>query len=253
MARLRPGVEVFEGDEITTTALAHSTIEFADKTVLAINPTTSVRFDRFAFKQKQPDEFRVTLFHGVTALVGGRLAKTPDAMLVDAGPMTLGVHAANMLCRLSPNGIRAEVTLLGGGDETCGEIIVHNSVAVETLNQPNHMLRIDGKYGYVSTPMTTTSHVLEGTYRGTAVAEVLAELFAEKMTMPGEPPLSVFNGDISGFELFENLSDRLLERRFMVQHIFPDDTQPGSDDHNELLEDAFEGERFRLKDGYDPN
>lgn len=253
MARLRRGVDVFAGDEITSTALAHATIQFADKSILALNPTTSIRFDRFVYEQKVPDAFRTTVFHGALAMIAGRIANVPDTLIIDAGPMTLSVHGANMLCRLSPNGTKAEVTLLGGDSESCSEILVHNNVAVETLNQPNHTLRIDGKYGYVSVPMTTTTQVLESAYRGTAIGHLLGDLATDKKSSPGDPPLSVFDTEMSGFEFFENLSDRLLERRFLSQHIFPDDVKSSSTLHNELLEDAFDGERFRLKNCVDPD
>lgn len=251
LARLRTGMDIFEGEEITTTGLAHATIDFIDHGKLAINPTTSIRFDRFIYERKHDDICRIKLFHGVIALIDGRIAAEPDSLIVDAGPMTLNVHAASLVCRLAPNGIKADITLLATSSQTCGEILVHNNVAVETLNAPNHTLRIDGKHGYVTKPMTVTSNVLREFYKGHAIDPILERITAIDREGDDTDLGGMFAAEPHGFEMFRNLNDRLLERRFLTQHIYPGDQAKDDQSENDLLEDAFEGERFRLKPGSD--
>lgn len=247
LARLRSGMDIYEGEEITTTGSAHATIEFTDRSKLAINPTTSIRFDRYIYDCKHDDICRIKLFHGVIALLHGRIASEPDALIIDAGPMVLNVHAASMICRLSPNGIKADVTLLTTSSQSCGEILVHNNVAVETLNAPNHTLRIDGRHGYVTKPMTVTSNVLREYYTGLAIDPILDRFAAIDRDDDDPDAGGMFSAEPKGFELFRDLDDRLLERRFLTQHIYPGDRAQDDLSHNDLLEDVFEGERFRLK------
>lgn len=247
LARLRTGMDIYEGEEITTTGLAHATIEFIDHGKIAIDPTTSVRFERFRYERDPDDTCLITLFHGVIALIDGRIAAEPDALIVDAGPMTLNVHAASLVCRLSPNGIKADVTLLASSSLKCGEVLVHNNVAVETLSAPRQTMRIDGKHGYVTKPMTVTSDVLRESYKGPAVERVLQQISAYDRAEDTWDLDGMFSAEPKGFELFRDLNDRLLERRFLTQHIYPGDKADENHSDNDLLEDAFEGERFRLK------
>lgn len=247
LARLRAGMDIYEGEEITTTGMGHATIEFIDRGRIAIDPTTSVRFARFRYERDPDDMCHITLFHGAIALIEGRIAATSDALIVDAGPMILNVHGASLACRLSPNGIKADVTLLASSPLKCGEVLVHNNVALETLNAPNHTLRIDGKHGYVTKPMTVTSNVLRESYKGPAITPVLNRFVAVDRDDHEIDVDEIFRTEPKGFEMFRDLNDRLLERRFLTQHIYPGDRAREEKTENDLLEDAFEGERFRLK------
>lgn len=251
LARLKPGMEVFEGEEITTTGTAHAAIGFVDHAELAIDPTTSIRFEEFRYNRKLDDLFQITLFHGVIGLMDGRIAEQPDSLIIDAGPITLNVHAASLVCRLAPNGGKADVTLISPSSTTCGEILVHNNVAVETLNVRNQTLRTDGRYGYISKPMIITSNVLRETFKGPAVGPILGKI-CDMAREDEEVELEViFDSNPQGFEMFRDLTDRLLERRFLTQHIYPGGAAQEDHYENELLEDAFDGERFRLKQGRD--
>ena len=251
LARLKPGMDVFETEEITTTGAAHAAIGFIDHGEMAIDPTTSLRFERFQYNRKFDDFCRITLFHGVIGVMDGRIGQEPDALIIDAGPLTLNVHAASLICRLAPNGVKADVTLLSPSSNTCGEIVVHNNVAVETLNVRNQTLRTDGRYGYVSKPMIVTSNVLRETYKGPAVGPILRKI-CDMARENEEVELEViYDSDPQGFEMFRDLTDRLLERRFLTQHIYPGGEPEEDRYENELLEDAFDGERFRLKHSSD--
>lgn len=247
LVRIRPGVEVFEGDEITTTMMGHTTIKFMDGGKLAINPTTSVKIDRFHWARTPNDLCHITLFHGTLAFLDGKVAHAPDCVIIQAGPMTLNVQNASLICRLSPNGKKADVAMLPGSLGIPGEVLVHNNVAVETLSTPFHTLRIDGGYGYVSKPMITTSNVLLNSFEKAAVGPLLRQILAVKFVNEEPGFVSVFDSEVKGFELFHDLEDRLLERRFLEQFIYPDDHEPFAARSNDLLEDAFDGERFRLK------
>lgn len=247
LARLRTGMDIYEGEEITTTGMAHVTIEFIDRGQIAIDPTTSVRFERFQYERKADDVCHIRLFHGVVGLIDGRIAAEPDALILDAGPMTLNIHAASLACRLSRNGIKADVTLLSTSLHVCGEILVHNNVALETLNAPNQTLRMDGKHGYVTKPMIITSNVLHESYKGASVGKMMRQIGTiarEDDEIAAEVMLDL---EPKGFEMFRDLTDRLLERRFLTQYIYPGDRTKEEKSDNDFLEDAFEGERFRLK------
>ena len=247
LARLKPGMDIFEGEEITTTGTAHAAIRFVDHGEIAIDPTTSLGFEKFRYNRKPDDFCRITLFHGIIGLMDGRIGAEPDALIIDAGPMSLNVHAASLICRLAPNGVKADVTLLSPSSNTCGEILVHNNVAVETLNVRNQTLRTDGRYGYVSKPMIVTSNVLRESFKGPAVGPILRKI-CDMAREDEEVELEViYDSDPQGFEMFRDLNDRLLERRFLTQHIYPGGAPQEDQYENELLEDAFDGERFRLK------
>lgn len=247
LVRLRPGVDVFEGDEITTTAMAHATIQFMDDGVLAIDPTTALKIDRFHWYRTPEDLCHITIFHGTIVFLGAKIARVPDAVIMQVGPMSLNVQRAGLLCRLSPNGKRSDLVMLPGNPDESGEILVHNNVAVEVLDQPFQMLRMDDRYGYVTKPMATTSQVLLGSFSGGAVGPLLKHVVSLRTSDENNAPASVFEIDMGGFQLFRELEDRLLERRFLTQHIFPSEQGRDAREENELLEDAFEGERFRLK------
>jgi hypothetical protein len=251
LARLKPGMDIFENEEVTTTGAGHAAIGFVDHGEIAIDPTTSLRFERYQYNRKPDDSCRIKLFHGVIGLMDGRMATEPDALIIDAGPITLNVHAASLICRLAPNGVKADVTLLSPSSSTCGEILVHNNVAIQTLNTRNQTLRTDGRYGYVSKPMIVTSNVLRETYKGPAVGPILQKI-CDMAREDEEVELEViYDTDPQGFEMFRDLNDRLLERRFLTQHIYPGGEPEEDRYENELLEDAFDGERFRLKHNSD--
>lgn len=247
LVRLRAGVDVFEGDEITTTAMAHATIQFIDDGVLAIDPTTALKIDRFHWYRTPKDLCHITIFHGTVAFLGAKIARIPDAVIMQVGPMVLNVQRAGLLCRLSPNGKRSDLVMLPGNPDESGEILVHNNVAVEVLDQPFQTLRIDDRYGYVTRPMAITSQVLLGMFRKGAVGPLLNQIVPLPTSDDDNGPASVFETDMGGFQLFGDLEDRLLERRFLTQHIFPNEHGQDAREENELLEDVFDGERFRLK------
>ena len=89
----------------------------------------------------------------------------------------------------------------------------------------------------LSTPLTLPSQVVIETFMGPGLEKAFLEL--------------VINGadTIDDFQPFDIMNDQFLERQLISKHVYSSDVIREEPSYNELLEDAFVGERFRLRDG----
>jgi len=236
------GAQVFAGDvfSLDPDALLH--IVFRDGTRI-FTLGGALNIEEYVFAKDEDDTATFTVDNAMFALAGGRIASGIDTLSVHAGAMSLSVRAARLIAKAGLD-VDDMVTLLPTPSRGPGSVLVHNKVGVETLEVPFHTVRLSGAEGYLTQPMTLPQGVIADIYPAAELAAWLAPV--EETPSPDEG----IAGD--GFAPFDVLADQLFERRFTVQSVFPSDQPVGqraqNGPKNGLLEDAFDGQRFRLKD-----
>ena len=236
------GGAVFAGDVFSLDPDAALHIVFRDGTrIFTLGGAFSI--EDYVFTRNEDDTATFAIDNAMFALAGGQIASGIDTLSVHAGDMSLSVRAARLIAKAGL-GTDDMVTLLPTPSCGPGSVLVHNKVGVETLEMPFHTVRLSGAEGYLTPPMTLPQGVMADMYPGAELALWLAPV--EATPSPDEGVA----GD--SFAPFDVLADHMFERRFTEQSVFPRD-QPGglgaeSGRHNGLLEDAFDGQRFRLKD-----
>lgn len=235
--RIKPGVSIHEGDEIVTAPNSYAHFFLEDGSRLYLSADTAFRIETFAFTRGRADEAAFSVPRGTFLLSGGRVAEHPDSMQVVADTLSLVVRAAAMVVSLQADG-SATVTSLGSDRGHAGEVLVYAKTGAEVLSRPYQTARLSGRDGFLTPPMTMPSGVVAETYSGPGMSAILAETAARL----GRPEVD----DAGSFSAFKSLDDQLLERRFVERQVFPAEHGPKRDGGDPLLEDAFDGERFRL-------
>ncbi len=235
------GAAVCAGDIFSLDPGAALHIVFRNGTqIWTIGGTLSIA--EYLYAKDEDDRAVFALDDAMFALAGGRIASGVDTLSVHAGWMRLSVRAARLIGKAGM-GIDDMVTLLPTPFDGPGSVLVHNKASVETLEAPYQTVRLSGTEGYLTQPMTLPLGVIAEIYSDSALAPWLTPV--ARASAPDEG----ITGE--GFAPFDVLNDQLFERRFTVQGVFPrDHSLPGSGDRghqNTLLEDAFDGQRFRLK------
>lgn len=220
---------------LETAAGAFVHIKLRDGTRLVLGHDSALRVDGFRLDCEDDDDgAHVSLLHGALVLGGGRISRGIDAFVLQAGAMSLSVRAAKLAVRLDAGGA-GMVTLLASEDGPDGEVLVHNKVGVEILSRVHQTICLTGGASYLAPPLTIPSSVVMDSYGESGLGPVVV-------------PLASLNALDDGFEPFLVSEDRLFERRFVSRDLFPIDTPRPDGDTNGLLEDAFDGVRFRLPD-----
>lgn len=229
------GAPVYLAGIIETAAGAYVHLKLDDGTCLMLGGDGALRIDGFQLGDVgDEDAAHVSLLHGTLVLVGGRISRGIDALMLQAGAMSLSIRAAKLALCVDEQGA-GMVTLLASDTGPDGEVLVHNKIGVEVLTRARQTLRLTGSDGYLATPLTIPSSVVLENYGLRGLDHALVA-----------PTPSEDGSD--DFEPFQVLGDRLLERRFVVGDLFPADAPERNDGKNGLLEDAFEGVRYRLPD-----
>jgi hypothetical protein len=199
--------------------------------------------ENYVFARDEDDTATFAIDNGTFALAGGRIASGIDTLSVHAGAMSLSVRAARLIAKTGL-GKDDMVTLLPKPFGGPGSVLVHNKVGVETLEMPFQTVRLSGAEGYLTQPMTLPQGVIADMYPGPELAAWLVPV--EETPFPDEG----IAGD--SFAPFDVLADHMFERRFTEQSVFPREQLEGLGTargrQNSLFEDAFDGQRFRLKD-----
>lgn len=210
-------------------------IKLRDGTRLILGHDSALRIDGFQLDCEDDDDgAHVSLLHGALVLGGGRISKGIDAFVIQAGAMSLSVRAARIAVRLDVGGA-GMVTLLAPEEGPNGEVLVQNKVGVEVLNRVHQTVRLNSGDSYLAPPLTMPSSVVLESYGESGLGPVVLPLV----------PLNVLD---DGFVPFQVLGDHLFERRFIARDVFPADAPRSDGGINGLLEDAFDGVRFRLPD-----
>jgi len=230
------GGPLHAGDKVLTREGAAATLKFIDGTVLMLGADSAAEIDAFAYESDtEEDTACLTLAMGVFVLETGDLAITADTFIVLAGDSTLTLRGARIAARVDPLGYDM-VTLLPARRGPLGEVLVHNKIGVQMLNRGYQTLRLGGDGADIPAPLTLPSNVVRETYAGPGIDEALL----------ADGPV---DEDVSEtFQPFRTLPDRFLERQFVTRQVFPGDGPQETGDGDALLEDAFDGTRFRLAD-----
>lgn len=225
------------GDKVLTGEAAMASLHFQDGTRVTLGSASTLIVDLYAFEADDADDAaQLSLEMGTFVIETGDLAIQPDVFLVIAGDSSLGLRCARIAAKVDPLGYDM-VTLLPPMTGPLGEVLAHNKIGVQMLNRAWQTLRLGGGEEDVAAPLTLPSGVVLETYGGPGLDALL--------TTPA-------GGDDSehpdAFQPFQALQDRFLERQFTSRQVFPGDGPAKTGDGDRMLEDAFEGTRFRLSD-----
>lgn len=235
---LLPGGKLRAGDNILTGDEAFASLKFTDGTHLALGAATTLVIDRFSFESDtDEDAAHLTLEMGTFVIEAGDLAVNADTFLVFTGDSTLTLRSARIAVRVDPLSYDL-VTLLPPQTGPLGEVLVHNKIGMQMLNRSLQTLRLGDGEEDIPAPLTLPSGVVRETYGGLGMADALT---------PRED-IGVDDDHADAFQPFKALQDRFLERQFIGRQVFPGDGAAKTGDGDRMLEDAFEGTRFRLAD-----
>lgn len=230
--------KVRAGDRILTGDEAAASLKFIDGTHMILGAASTLIVDQFAYESDTEDDAaHLTLEMGTFVIETGDLGVSADTFLVYTGDTTLSLRSARIAVRVDPLGYDL-VTLLPAKTGPLGEVLAHNKIGVQILNRSLQTLRLGGGEEDIPAPLTMPSGVVSETYGGPGMAEVL---------IPPDDTVTD-DGHADAFQPFETLPDRFLERQFMNRQVFPHDGPVKTGDGDGMLEDAFEGTRFRLAD-----
>ncbi|WNK01045.1 hypothetical protein L2D14_06360 [Thalassospiraceae bacterium LMO-JJ14] len=226
------------GDKVLAGENASAALKFTDGTMITLGPDSVLVIDAFAYESDtEEDAALLTAVMGTFVIETGDLAIQADNFTVSLGDSTCGLRCARIAARVDPLGYDM-VTLLPALHGPLGEVLVHNKIGVQMLNRVCQTLRLGSGEADIPAPLTLPSGVIRETYAGPGVSD---DLFPA-----GQPDK---DEDLSEeFQPFRALHDRFLERQFMTRTVFPIDGPVMTGDGDEMLEDAFEGTRFRLSD-----
>lgn len=230
--------KVRAGDKILTGDDAGAALKFCDGTHVVLGAGSTLVVDQFAYESDTEDDAaHLTLEMGVFVIETGDLAVRADTFLVFTGDSTLSLRSARIAVRVDPLGYDL-ATLLPAKTGPLGEVLTHNKIGMQMLNRPWQTVRLGGDEEDIPVPLTLPSGVVRETYGGPGMADAL--------TPPDDDGAD--DGHTDAFQPFEALNDRFLERQFIGRQVFPHDGPAKTGDSDRMLEDAFEGTRFRLAD-----
>ncbi|MBO6519726.1 MAG: hypothetical protein JJ900_02445 [Rhodospirillales bacterium] len=228
-ARLRAG------DKVATGEAATAALSFSDGTRLVLSAHSVLSIDQYFYEDDQEDDSAVFTFEAGTCVIeAGDLSINADAFIVFAGAATLGLRCARAALRVDPLGYDL-VTLMPAASGPLGEILVHNKIGMQMLDSPWQSLRLGAEDTDIPAPLTLPSNVVGETYGGPGVWSLL------------QSPLEGGDDLVEQFQPFRALQDRFLERQFVRSNVFPGGGAAKTGDGDAMLEDAFEGTRFRLE------
>lgn len=224
-------------DEILTTDGAFAHIEFLDGSKFALSENTQLSVDVFCYRHEQhEDTAHFTIPFGKFVCISGQLSTSIDDFTIQANRTALSLRSARIASRIENTGDDL-VTLLPQKTGLVGEVLAHTKAAVASIDRVYQTLRFGSVGADLSMPLTLPSQVVTKTYMGPG----LECAFIEPATNEADV--------IDVFQPFDVLSDQFLERQFVSTHVYPSDIMKEESIQNDLLEDAFSGERFRLRDG----
>lgn len=226
------------GDKVRTGDDGSASIRFVDGAELTIGAESVFTIDQYAFEDDASDDGAVlTLLAGSFVVETGELAISADDFVVVAGDTSLNLRGARIAVMLNPVAYDM-VTLLPPRAGPPGEVLAHNKIGMQVLARPCQTLRLSGGDADIPAPLTLPSNVVRETYQG---AELERALFVGELAEGDE--------EMDGEYLpFRSMHDRFLERQFVTRAVFPNDGPARTGDGDTMLEDAFDGKRFRLVD-----
>lgn len=223
-------------DQILTRDNSYVHIQFLDNSKFALSAHSQLSIDAFSFAhENNEDAAHFTIPHGKFVCISGEIASNMGSFTIQARDTSFSLKGARIAGRIESNG-EDIMTLLPQLMGPAGEVLAHSKAAVASIDRAYQTLRFGGAGHGLSTPLTLPSQVVIDTYAGPGLERAFVE------PEPDEADL------IDLFQPFDVLSDHFLERQFVSTHVYPNDIRREETSNNELLEDSFVGERFRLKD-----
>ena len=100
----RPGIQLIQGDVLSTGAKGSMGVILRDDTLLSLGASSETRLEQFVFEpvnQKLGLVVRIT--HGVIGYLSGRIAKlAPGSVRLETPVATLGVRGTYLVARIVP-------------------------------------------------------------------------------------------------------------------------------------------------------
>lgn len=243
---LGAGASVLASDRIRTHADGCARFEFRDGSTLVLGRDTMCFIRIFDFDRvgdSMTAEFDARL--GSFVFSASAAAGPQDAVDIFIDDMTLHVRAARVAVARIGAAFNLISLLPGRGDGPHGDVLVTTRIGVRTLSEPWQSLRVSCDTGDASATMALPSSMMTEAFADTGLADDVRGTVAD--VGDGAPPHGgAFDTGAASFEPFHALNDRLFERRFVPGQLYPVERDADSGYRNELLEDAFDGERFRV-------
>jgi len=223
-------------DQILTRDNSFVHIQFLDNSKFALSAHSQLSVDAYCFGQDNNDDCaHFTIPRGKFVCISGDIALSMGGFTIQVRDTTFSLMAARIAGRIESKG-DVIMTLLPQMTGPAGEVLAHSKTAVASIDRAYQTLRFGGAGHDLSAPLTLPSQMVIETY----TAPGLERAFIEPV--PDEADV------IDLFQPFDVLSDHFLERQFVSTHVYPNDIRREKTPSNDLLEDSFIGERFRLRD-----
>ena len=230
-------------DRIRTHNDGAARIEFIDGGQLAMGGDTSCILQSYSFDAEQDAVTgRIEISTGTFMFAPSAAASTKDVIDIDFSEYALQVRSARVAARHLDAHFDMIAMLPMRSDGPSGDVLVSTFIGIGTLTEPWHCIRISVGSGELSPVMTVPSNVLGDVFVGTGIEH---EIISLASTGAAEPSGGAFDVGAASFEPFHAMNDRLFERRFVPGQLYPDESRANDGSDNELLEDAFDGTRFR--------
>ncbi len=234
------------GDKVRTHSAGAARFEFIDGGRLALGGDTRCEVRSYQFQR--PDdvvEAELDLGLGAVVLFPSAAAGPQDAIDLSIDDISVHVRAAGIAVVRLEKAFDFLVLLPGGAEGPHGEILLSTRICVRTLSEPWQCLRVSLETGDVSAKMAMPSPVVAEVFRATGLLNEIESAAVDAVQLIA-PHNGAFDTGAASFEPFHELSDRLFERRFVPGQLYPDEHNANPDASNDLLEDAFDGKRFRV-------
>ena len=100
----QPGIQLFQGDVLTTGATGSLGVILRDDTVLSLGPSSETHLEQFAFKPAEQKLGMVLKFtRGMISYLSGKVAKlAPGSVRLETPTATLGVRGTCLAVRIEP-------------------------------------------------------------------------------------------------------------------------------------------------------
>lgn len=237
--RLALGAHLRRGDLITTAAGAYAELAFLDGTKIVLSEHCTIELeDYFYADDVMEDGAQFNLSGGTCVLKSGEIGDVVNGLTMQVGGAGLSIRAADVAVRMQIDDYDL-VSLLPRDSETAGEVLVQGRFNVAVLESIFQTIRLGDEDADLPEPLTLPSGMITETYLGPGLDKdlVFSDLFPENtLEFTAEKPFALFRAD----------DNQMFERPLSERTVYPAENPSGPAEKNELLEDSFVGERFRL-------
>lgn len=233
------GSHLRRGDRIATDVDAYAELTFLDASKLIVGELSVIELEDFFYGDGiVEDGAQFLLTDGSCLLKSGEIGNVVNGMSLQVGEIGLSVRGADIAVRMQADDYDL-VSLLPSEREATGEVLVQGRFNVVVLESIFQTARLGSADADIPEPLTLPSGVVSETYAGAGFDPHLTfmDLFPENtLEFSADTPAALFRSD----------DNQMFDRAVAERNVYPSEDARHKEPENNLLEDSFVGERFRL-------